>query len=127
MAPRKIKNKAPLFRKLEPAAASAPISVADTLPKWFPKNPIHRFGTCWKCGLENEIPGGDYFKCSKDGWLPWKSQNIMERSVEPDVLQIEEAEEPLLAIEEAEISTDMKSSEVESLFKEYEEDEDMVF
>lgn len=38
-------------------------------PALFPRNPKHKYGTCWQCGNAIAIPGGDYFKCHNCGWL----------------------------------------------------------
>lgn len=89
----KIKNENPLFQTLKPAAKPRVVY----LPKEFPKNPKHRFGTCWKCGSCNEIPGGDFFKCSKDGWLPWREQITLEKYAELKAQIIESGAQPVVA------------------------------
>jgi hypothetical protein len=90
----KIKNENPLFQTLKPAAKPRVVY----LPKEFPKDPSHRFGTCWKCGLANEIPGGDFFKCSEDGWLPWKIQLTVKDYAELKAQIVASGAEPIVAI-----------------------------
>lgn len=75
-------NDSPLLQMLNKKEVAKPKPQGVSLLKIFPKNPEHRFGTCWKCGAENEIPGGDFFKCSKDGWLRCKAQMSLQKYTE---------------------------------------------